>query len=365
MNKSPEERILTLTISGPGTEDGQVPLGYLAQKFDALQKSLYNIAIPQESGQVSLRGGWPKEIRLACELFFKGFKKGSLQIETELPQPAATQLGLFVDNDLDPGLKALKNLRYACESISKNNQDEIFKLLPNQSIRQRFLKSLSPIFPREEDDMKIFMGNGKGVNFAEFTPETKKFVEGCFFKPGDYKVERFQVLRGILVEIRVLDRNRHIVIRDQGNKEIDCLYDEDMETCISQLIAGELVELHGIAILDALGNIKHFSEIIDIVMVDLSPFRIKRFIYKNKEYILNEPAICRVDYQEGYWIYEVEKYNLDACSRDRKEALAILHEQFDLLCDTILKKENKKLTGKAIELKELLKKDLKEIRDIS
>jgi hypothetical protein len=96
----------------------------------------------------------------------------------------------------------------------------------------------------------------------------------------------------------------------------------------------------------------------------LSPFHIKEFTLDNKRYILKEPVICNVDYQDDLWIYEVPRYGLHAFSKDREEAFFQLHDEFVFLCDTFLNEEDEKLTGEAIDLRNLLKKDLLTIEDI-
>ncbi|HPZ10020.1 MAG TPA: hypothetical protein PL110_18155 [Candidatus Eremiobacteraeota bacterium] len=96
----------------------------------------------------------------------------------------------------------------------------------------------------------------------------------------------------------------------------------------------------------------------------LSPFYIKEFILDNKRYILKDPVICNVDYQDDLWIYEVPRYGLHAFSKDRKEAFFQLQDEFVFLCDTFLHEEDEKLTQDAIALRDIIRKDLLKIEGI-
>ena len=90
----------------------------------------------------------------------------------------------------------------------------------------------------------------------------------------------------------------------------------------------------------------------------------KMFRWGNKEYILKEPVTCIPDYIDNIWVFKCPKYNLHTFSENYNEALIQLDEEFAFLCNGLLNEDNSNLTKDAIELRDVLKKDIFEIRDI-
>jgi len=364
MDNDKNERILSMTISGTAAEEGRVSLNLLTQKLKALQKSLYNIAAAQEGRTIGQRGNWSKYTRLSCELIFKDIKKGSLMIELELPPSPPVQISLFPEEvNEDAGLNALNKFKSICTAVSNNKQKNIIDLFPDPIARYRFLKSLEPLLPREEDDINISFGNGKGNVYAMFTPETKKVIQDVISLTEDDEKVGVKVISGIIVELRAYAGTRHLIIKHR-NREVTCYYPTDMEEEISQLIIGSVIEVTGMAQFNEDGHIRQIDDIIDIEMMDLSPFRIKRFICDNKKYILKEPVLCNIDYEGDLWIYEVPRYGLHAYSENRQEALSQIHDEFAFLYETFYNEKDENLTKKARQLRDNLREDLLKIEEI-
>jgi len=82
------------------------------------------------------------------------------------------------------------------------------------------------------------------------------------------------------------------------------------------------------------------------------------FNFKNKRFILKEPVLCTMEYQNNLWIYECPRYGLHTFSEDRHEALRQLGEEFNFLYDGLIHEPDENLTQDAIELRELLKDDI-------
>ena len=356
------ERIITMTIAGPATEGGLVPLRVLSKKLDALQSTLFNFAEAQGGGPVAQRGNWNKHVRSSCELLFNESRKGSLTILAEVPPPPTIeQITIFPDEEKDPGLKALLGLKEASQAVVTRNIRKIGELLPDSVGRGRFLKSLEELCPREEEDFTVFLGNGNGKDYAEFTIDSRNFIKKIFAEKIEEESPEVQTVSGILVEIRAFAGRKHITIKSK-QKEIICYYPSEMEEQIAQLVVGSLVEVAGTVQTREDGTVSQVDNLTDVSTVDLSPFRIKAFTWQDKKYVLKEPAICNVDYEGDLWIYKVPKYALHSFAIDRREALSQLNEFFISNCEDLFDEKDENLTLDALELKNIIKEDLKEIK---
>jgi hypothetical protein len=356
---SDTKRQLTMTISGPDVEDGKISFSVLANKLDALQKALFNVALARSDGPVAQRGNWSKRIRASCELLFCESHKGSLTIVAEIPPHMSIQATLNGEKE-DEGLRALKTLRLVSESIAADDCSNLVSIMPDSGARLRALKSIETLCPRDTDNFWVALGNGTGQAYAQLTSESRKFIQQIF---TDDDVFEIQTVNGDLVEIRVLAGRRHIVIRSR-QKEITCYYPTEMEETVSQLVAGSLVEVKGRAQLNDDGSIRQIDEILDISTIDLSPFRASSFQFNNKRFILKEPVICSLEFKNNLWIYECQRYGLHTFSEDRQEALLQLGEEFVFLYDGLIHEPDENLTYDAIELRNLIKSDVVRVEEI-
>jgi hypothetical protein len=106
---------------------------------------------------------------------------------------------------------------------------------------------------------------------------------------------------------------------------------------------------------------KNEDEIQNITIEEDKTFSIDRFSHKDKTYILKEEVLCNRYCEDGYWVYEVEKYNLNAYSEYKNEAFNIINEQFSIFYNKFTNKEDDELTKDAIKLKNCFLNDVKEI----
>lgn len=353
------ERQLTLTIGGPDVEDGKIPLAALAGKLNALQKTLFNVALARSGGPVAQRGNWSKRILASCELLFCESRKGSLTVVAEIPSPISLQTTLS-GTEVDEGLHALDALRQVTVSISAGDSSNLVSIMPDGGARLRALKSIEALCPRDTDGFWVSLGNGSGKTYARLTSESRSFIQQIF---EDDDVVEVQTISGDLVEIRVLAGRRHIVIRRQ-QREIVCYYPTEMEETITQLVAGSIVEVKGRAQLGDDGVVRQIDEVLDVSTIDLSPFRTSSFHFNDRRFILREPVICSPEYRNNLWVYECPRYGLHAFSEDRQDALRQLGEEFAFLYEGLINEPDENLTPDAIELRDLLRADSVRVEEI-
>ncbi|MGV8123060.1 MAG: hypothetical protein AB2L14_25135 [Candidatus Xenobiia bacterium LiM19] len=357
------ERIISMSIAGPAAEGGLVPLRIISRKLEALQKTLFAIAEARGGGPVARRGNWTKYVRSSCELLFLESHKGSLTVCAELPPPhAMEQMTFFPDDEKDPGVKALQDLKDVSQAVVTGNEMKIMEILPDSIGRIRFLRSLEELCPREGDEFEISLGNGKGECYAVFGPESRNFIRNLFLERIEEEAPEIITIHGTLVEIRAFAGRRQISVKSR-NREITCFYPTEMEEEIAQLVVGSIVEVSGTAQTNDDGSVLQIDRISNVSTVDLSPFRIKAFVWQGGRYILKEPVMTNLDYEGDLWVYKIPRYALHAFSPDRRDALSQLHEHFAFACDDLLHESDENLTLDAIELRDRLKADIEDIKE--
>lgn len=342
--QSDPERQITLRLTGPEVDDGRVPLTVLSVKLDALQKSVYNVAAAT-SGTLSARGRWTNEIRERCELSLVQVKAGSLELLVEVPpdpqmsMPHRTRLGT-------DGLRDFVKLT---EAVVAADSSAIRKILPDYGARLRALKSLETLCPEPDADYSVEVSRRNGSPPARLETATRQYLRETSWAGAGEEDFDTQAITGRLVMIRVGGRDQIAILSNQ--REIRCSYPSELEGVISQLVAGSLVEVTGVARLDSQGIVQEISEVFSVDTAVLLPFRIKKFSWDNRRFILKRTVSCQPDFRNGLWVYECERLGLHAYAETRERALLDFHEEFAAIWDGVAEEEDEALAPDALALK--------------
>ncbi len=342
--QSNSERQIWLRLTGPGVEDGHIPLAVLSVKLDALQKSVYNVATAT-SGMLSARGRWTNEILERCELSLVEVKAGSLELLVEVPQDP--QVSMPHGRRLGPD--GLRDFVKLTEAVAAEDTSAIRTLIPGYGARLRSLKSLETLCPELDADYAVEISGHNGAAPARLDTAARRYLratsraEAC---EDDYDT---QTIIGRLVMIRVGGRDQIAIVSDQ--REIRCSYPSELEGVISQLVAGSLVEVTGVGRLDSQGIVQEISEVFSVDTVGLLPFRLKAFSWDNRRFILKRTLSCQPDFRNGLWVYECELLGLHAYAETREQAFRDFHEEFAAIWDGVAQEEDKALAPDALALK--------------
>ena len=347
-------RTLTLTLAGEGTTSASISLSTLAGKLSAAQAALFNVALARTPGRGGARGNWSRDLRSRCELLFQEARTGSVAVQARLPASDALP-GLP-----EPGEEALADFQRVVEALVTGQDNVIADLMPNRTTRARALRSIQQLCPRTGEGLKVMLGND--AVWATLTGETRDAILERFRPDAEDEESAMETIKGQLVEIRVKAGVRHVVVMSH-QREIECLYPTEMEDVISQLVAGSIVEVEGIAQLNPDRSVKQIDEILDIVTVDLSSFTIESFRWQQQRFVLREAVLCLPSHQDGLWIYECPRYRLHAFAADRAEALSQLNEEFAFLVEGLFNEDDASLTEDAIRLRDLLHRDIRVVEE--
>ncbi len=342
---SDPERQIRLRLTGPGVDDGQVPLTVLSVKLDALQKSVYNVAAATTSGMLSARGRWTNEILERCELSLVEVKTGSLELLVEVPP----ERQMSMPHGRRPGPEGLRDFVKLTEAVAAENTSTIRAIIPDYGARVRSLKSLEALCPELDADYAVEVSGYNGAVLARLETATRRYLRATSWAEAGEEDYDTQAITGRLVMIRVGGRDQIAVVSNQ--REIRCSYPSELEGVISQLVAGSMVEVTGIARLDSQGIVQEISEVFSVDTVVLVPFRIKAFSWDNHRFILKRAVSCQPDFRNGLWVYECELLGLHAYAETREQALSDFHEEFAAIWDGIAQEKDDALAPDALALK--------------
>ena len=348
MSKPNQKRLLKLRFLGEGFRDGHVPITIVASKLEALQALVFHAAATVTHDTTARRGQWLNKYRSVAELEFHASRQNCLLIETALLTPEDRLPGTP-----DVGADAV-DLIFRVRSALGDNPSAVIDIVPDRTERAFVLRSMEDLCPNTTEDYQVELENCDQAHpKVVFSAETRKELRRLF-APTETEVQRQITIVGTLVKIHVEIAPKIISVQLGTGTEIWCYYDESMRDQISNLVAGSMVEVTGLATFDGAGNIKQVDSMLDVETVSMDPLRIARFVHKNVVYSLHHPVQASVERSGDIWIYNCPEINLWGVGDRREEAISDLNETFDFLWRQYAQENDALLDEKARILKRTL-----------
>ena len=89
---------------------------------------------------------------------------------------------------------------------------------------------------------------------------------------------------------------------------------------------------------------------------------INEFLSDNRKFVLKQPVQCTIEFDDELWVFRVNEYQLHSFSEDIEQAWEQLHEEFAATYDDLIDEPDENLTADAIELKQLIRSNLEQIK---
>lgn len=341
---------VTLTFGGDAFADGRVPLTLLAEKLKALQSLLFHAAATVSRDKLARRGQWANRYRDAVELRFANARPGSLVIEAELPSQATPTF----DEAFDLGRQALDLAYEFTAHLDRSDTAALVKLVPDRQERALLLRAIESIAPDPAENYAITFANGspqhRGINL---TGATRVRARMLLLQQTIDQAEsaREVTIVGTLTKIHYDVGPQKIAVRVGPGNEVDCFYDDSLREQVSNLCAGSIVEVVGIATLDVEGRVKQIDAVTGVEAVSMEPIRMSIFEHGGRRYRLREAVPVSVEFSEGVWAYSNEALGIRGYAERREDALRELHEAFDFAYRDIGLASEDTLIGKAIDMR--------------
>lgn len=345
-------RTVRLTFGGDAFADGRVPLTLLADKFRALQSLLFHAAASVSQSKSGRRGQWANRYRDAVELQFVDSHHSDLVIEAELPVGPPTLGDAF-----DLGRQSLDPAYDFADAICRSDLQSLSQLAPDRQDRTLLLRALEAIAPDPAENYVITLANGSAKRpGVQLSGRSRLLARTLLLQEGSTEAEagRETTIVGMLTKIHFDVGPQKIAVRIGPGNEVDCYYDDALRDQVSNLCAGGVVEVAGIASLDVEGRVKQIDTVTGIEAVSMEPVRISSFERGGRTYRLREALPFNVEFSDGVWSYSNESLGIRGYAFRRDEALRELHEAFDFVYRDIAQESDDSLDERAIELKRQL-----------
>jgi hypothetical protein len=344
-------RKVTLTFGGDMFADGRVPLTLLADKLRALQSLLFHAAATVSQDKVARRGQWANRYRDAVELRFNEARTGSLVIEAELPGAAAPALRA----EFELGRQAIDLAYDFARRLNESDGAGIKSLVPDRQERALLLRTIESISPDPAENYSITFANGSAQHHGvSMTGATRLRARMLLLQQAidDAESAREARIVGTLTKIHYDVGPQKLAVRVGPGNEVDCFYDDALREQVSNLCAGSIVEVVGIATLDVEGRVKQIDSVTGVEAVSMEPIRMSNFEHAGRRYRLREAVPFSVEFAEGVWAYNNDSLGIRGFAERREDALRELHEAFDFAYRDIGLADEGSLIGKAIDMKQ-------------
>jgi len=342
-------RRLKLTIAGTAFRQGQVPLSILAVKLQSLQSLLFHAAATVAHERGARRGLWFNKYLEVAELTLAAVHQSDLVIEAEAAAPAA--LGEQLDLS-----KQAQDLLFSAARCVNENPDKLDDVIADRQERALFMRAMENLCPEIGEEYQVSLENCAAAHpRVLLSAKTRQIVRRTIARDmGVTEAEREVTIVGTLTKIHIDVGPQKIAVLVAPGSEIECYYNDALRDQISNLLAGCIVEVTGIATLDTTEKIKQIDSIASVEMASMEPLRMTVFTHELTSYRLREPLLVRVEYSDGLWVYSNAAINLWGYAARREDAIADLAANFDYLWSEFALEDDSVLDEKARVIKQRL-----------
>lgn len=326
----------------------KIPIVYVADVFQHLQKILYSIGDHLEGNEPRPKGDYPQSVKDNCSLVITGLDTGSVHaqmqigdVQESLPgMPTLGEKSILIANNL---------LKIVSEKGDLENRDalhlQLFKLINNSHRINRILREYDSIWPDSQSKIAL---NFKFGNSPKLTlnPAKKDIIHSLLKKtPQEYEKQ----VEGRLIELRV-DKKREFKI-DSPEGLIHCEYSPEIEDIIINSI-GYLVRIRGRT---KLKGGKFVLNIEDETSIDkLSHFEINKYKIGLIEKQLNEPISIDIVFESEQYIASNDELGLLVVAPSMKLANEGIQEEIAILLSEYVDIKEQELTEGAKEFRKKL-----------
>ena len=345
----PHQRRLRLTFVGPGLGGDAIPLALLTEKLQSLQQTILHAVAIADGYRGPRRGAWRDRYRRAAELTVASLHDRGITIDLDL---ASNPVLL---DALDIGLKAIDLLFDIGLRLEAGTLPEAWPKAVARQDLDYLLRALEGLMPNAGDQYQVRLATGRAENQRVLTFGASSRARVRSFTVGESPVQSEDqvTLVGELVRIHVDAGGDKITVR-AGRRNIDCAYGDSLRDQVVNLTPGSLVEVSGLATLDAGGQTERIHRLINADPVSLEPLRILSFEGGGRVFTLKAPVAVRVEYSDELWVFHHSELNLWGCGVRREDAIRDLHASFAYVYHEFAEAEPEELDAVAQRLRSRL-----------
>lgn len=336
--------------------DNAVPAAVLVQILQSAQRAFELIGVHVEGRSIRARARISLEtsqrFQLQCHVPVAG--------SYVLPVTVGATGELFQPELADRALQIFRDLMRA---VSNKAGDALVQPLPDERIRRRVLESVKGMAPRPGAGWILRLHDNDSAAFATLDKNTVPFLQETLV-PADRRQDE-RVVTGELKNIDFIE-HRLTIIYPPTNKELDCLYDEELEDLLYEK-RRDLIQVTGRVILDENGQPKQIIDVTDIRDLDLDELVISEVRAGEAVIRARQPVMLEVSLDESRQLLCVEEEGIgvSAFSSTREGLIRELECQLGMLWREYALASDDELDTPAREMKRALLSRFSERPDAS
>ncbi len=334
-----------LKFTGKVTETHIIPALVLAQTLEALQKSVYILAMDQENRVVRERVRVPSDIEQKYVVRCEVPDKGSYQVPFAVGNSQADLFPATID-------QVSERLRNGFKAFTDANFNELHTIIPDRALQSRLLEQFRSLIPRPGTGITLDINDAQGNAFT-FSPSLllplRQYLAG-----NNKNEESIQTVTGQLERID-FGEHKITIIYPSTSRQLDCFYDESAEGMLLDN-PRELIQVTGRVIFDETGQPIKITDVESILEVDLSPFYLSQVEWQGRVISLRSPITLVPELDDSSQLLQVryKPFDLHVFAQTRDQVWVEINEFIAMLWEEYASEEDVNLSQPAIDLKNVL-----------
>ncbi len=336
----------TLRLFGQRGEQHAVPVDVLVQSLTGMQKLIYLFAYDSKGKRLNKKLRVTDEIADKYKLVCMVPEKGSYAIPLRIATPAGQLFQLPEVKDL---LNQVQSFFEALASTDSKKAREQFK---DSTLYRRALQEVRTFIPKADDTWSIGFSLQGGASESVLGRNVSKAISEWTLS-GDSS-DSITTITGELTGI-FFDERKVVVKYHPTQREIDCLYDEDLEELMIEN-RRQLIQVTGRFTLNSDGHPIKLTDVSNLEPLDLSPITLDEFDYNGKTFRFKETLSLQVELDDTEQVLLCAKDDLgiDVFAITRDELVSGLEQQIEFLWKEYVQDEHSMFSDDASRLRKNL-----------
>lgn len=345
--------VFHLHFEGEAARRHTLPAPALVQAIQALQRSIYLLAMAYQGAELKQRARVNYELERKYALVFSVPEEGGYDLPYQVGTVGA---GLF---DAEDVARITEQHKEVLAAVQASNSQDLRRLIPSGDYRRLVVSELKKMQPPPRMGLVVSIEDYRRHKLLDGKTALER-LSPLLTEPATIAIH----LRLVAGRLDALDfQSRTLRLYLPNGRLITATYDEDFEPILLEN-PRELIQVRGEVVVNEDGSLRQINNVREIIEVDTSPLTVESFIVDNAKRVATKPFDLQVTFEpdEGHYMAD-GPFNMLVSGETREELADSLTDTLRLLWKEYVESDINNFTEDAKALRQELLETFSEIVD--
>jgi hypothetical protein len=345
--------VFHLHFEGEAARGHTVPAPALVQAIEALQRSIYLLAMAYQGYELKQRARVNYELERKYALVFSIPEEGGYDLPYKVGTAGA---GLFDAGDV---ARITEQHQEVLSAVQASDSQTPRRLVPSGDYRRLVVSELKKMQPPPRMGLVVSIEDYRRQKLLDGKTALER-LNPLLAEPATIAIHP-HLVTGRLDALDFQKRTLQLYL--PNGRQVSATYDEDFEAILLEN-PRELIQVRGEVVLNEDGSLKQINNVREIIEIDTSPLTVESFIVDNAKRVAAKSFDFQVTFEadEGHYIAD-GPFNMLVSGETREELEDSLTDTLRLLWKEYVESDVNNFTEDAKALRQELLETFSEIVD--